>query len=59
MAGKECVAVACDMRYGMSNQTVATDKNKVFKMHDRFPCSPSPCTPAVLPADGQRHLPPP
>ena len=39
MAGKNCVAVACDMRYGMQNQTVATDRNKVFKMHDRFPCS--------------------
>ena len=45
MAGKNCVAVACDMRYGMQNQTVATDRNKVFKMHDRFPCSPSLCTP--------------
>lgn len=35
MAGKNCVAVACDMRYGAQMQTMAIDKNKVFKMHDR------------------------
>lgn len=36
MAGKDCVAVACDMRYGAQMQTMAIDKNKVFKMHDRY-----------------------
>ncbi len=36
MAGKNCVAVACDMRYGAQMQTMAIDKNKVFKMHDRW-----------------------
>jgi 20S proteasome subunit beta 3 len=36
MAGKNCVAVACDMRYGAQMQTMAIDKNKVFKMHDRL-----------------------
>jgi hypothetical protein len=36
MAGKNCVAVACDMRYGAQMQTMAIDKNKVFKMHDRY-----------------------
>jgi hypothetical protein len=35
MAGKNCVAVACDMRYGAQMQTMAIDKNKIFKMHDR------------------------
>lgn len=55
MAGKNCVAVACDKRYGMQYQTVATDKNKVFKMHDRSPL-PSISRPALVPADGQRHL---
>lgn len=36
MAGKDCVAIACDRRYGVQAQTMATDRNKVFKMHDKL-----------------------
>ena len=63
MAGKDCVAIACDRRYGVqvclqapliiichSNlvmtqaQTMATDRNKVFKMHDKlYIGKPSAC----------------
>lgn len=34
MAGKDCVAIASDMRFGIQNQTMATDMKKVFKIHD-------------------------
>lgn len=35
MAGKNCVAIASDRRYGVQFQTMATDKNKLYKMHDK------------------------
>ncbi len=36
MCGKDCVAIASDMRYGIQQQTVACDMNKVFPMGDRL-----------------------
>lgn len=36
MAGKNCVAIASDMRFGVQNQTMATDMKKVFKIHDHL-----------------------
>ena len=36
MIGKNCVAIASDTRLGIQGQTVATDFQKVFKMHDRL-----------------------
>lgn len=38
MTGKECVAIACDLRFGVQNQTNATDMTKVFKIHDQLYC---------------------
>eukprot|EP01006_Ploeotia_vitrea_P012396 TRINITY_DN32863_c0_g1_i1.p1 TRINITY_DN32863_c0_g1~~TRINITY_DN32863_c0_g1_i1.p1 ORF type:complete len:213 (-),score=98.03 TRINITY_DN32863_c0_g1_i1:53-667(-) len=35
MCGKNCVAIASDMRYGVQQTTVATDMHKVYKMHDK------------------------
>ena len=35
MAGKDCVAVASDMRYGIRNQTMGCDMKKVFQINDR------------------------
>ncbi|KAJ1461953.1 nucleophile aminohydrolase [Pelagophyceae sp. CCMP2097] len=35
MAGKDCVAIAADTRFGLRQQTVACDFEKVFKMNDR------------------------
>lgn len=35
MAGKNCVAIAADTRFGLQQQTVTTDFEKVFKMSDR------------------------
>ena len=35
MAGKDCVAIAADTRFGLQQQTVACDFQKVFKMTDR------------------------
>ena len=34
MAGKECVAIGSDLRFGVQFQTLATDNKKVFKMHE-------------------------
>eukprot|EP01105_Mastigella_eilhardi_P025413 TRINITY_DN6907_c0_g1_i6.p4 TRINITY_DN6907_c0_g1~~TRINITY_DN6907_c0_g1_i6.p4 ORF type:complete len:237 (+),score=48.25 TRINITY_DN6907_c0_g1_i6:90-713(+) len=34
MSGKNCVAIACDTRFGVRNLTVATNFPKVFKMTD-------------------------
>ena len=34
MAGKECVAIASDLRFGVQLQTLATDYKKVYKIHD-------------------------
>lgn len=36
MVGKDCVAVASDMRLGVQLQTVAMDMPKVFRMHDKL-----------------------
>eukprot|EP00002_Diphylleia_rotans_P010865 TRINITY_DN2150_c0_g1_i1.p2 TRINITY_DN2150_c0_g1~~TRINITY_DN2150_c0_g1_i1.p2 ORF type:complete len:205 (+),score=45.43 TRINITY_DN2150_c0_g1_i1:94-708(+) len=36
MVGKECVAIAADRRFGVEFQTVTTDAEKVFKIHDRL-----------------------
>jgi hypothetical protein len=35
MKGKECVVIACDMRYGIRNQTVAMNFPKVFRINSR------------------------
>ena len=35
MAGKQCVALACDRRFGMQQQTIAMDMERVFKINDR------------------------
>jgi len=35
MSGKNCIAVACDTRFGIRQQTVATDMPKVFRMTDK------------------------
>jgi len=35
MIGKDCVAIATDTRYGIKNQTLATNFPKVFKMNDK------------------------
>merc|ERR1711907_715451 len=36
MSGKDCVAIGCDLRLGIQNQTLATDFKKVYKIHDRL-----------------------
>mmetsp|Transcript_13494 Transcript_13494/g.27338 ORF Transcript_13494/g.27338 Transcript_13494/m.27338 type:complete len:205 (-) Transcript_13494:131-745(-) len=36
MCGKDCVAIASDMRYGIQQQTIACDMHKVFKMSDNI-----------------------
>ena len=38
MTGAECVAIASDLRFGVQNQTNATDMRKIFKIHDRLYC---------------------
>jgi len=35
MAGKDCIAIASDKRYGIRNQTVGCGMEKVFQMNDR------------------------
>jgi len=35
MAGKDCVAIASDKRYGIRNQTVGSEMKKTFQMNDR------------------------
>jgi 20S proteasome subunit beta 3 len=35
MVGKDCVAIATDMRLGIGNQTIATDFPKVFRVNQR------------------------
>jgi 20S proteasome subunit beta 3 len=34
MVGKNCVAIASDRRYGIRNQTVGMNFERIFKMHD-------------------------
>jgi len=36
MVGKDCVAIASDMRFGVQQQTVESNMHKVFKLHDRL-----------------------
>lgn len=36
MAGKECVAIGSDLRFGVQLQTMTTDYPKVYKIHDRL-----------------------
>jgi len=36
MAGKDCVAIGSDLRFGVQFQTLATDCQKVYKMHDKL-----------------------
>jgi len=35
MCGKNCVAIASDTRYGIRQQTVATDMQRIFRVHDK------------------------
>lgn len=36
MAGKECVAIGSDLRFGVQLQTLATDYKKIYKVHDQL-----------------------
>ncbi|KAJ9516713.1 nucleophile aminohydrolase [Haematococcus lacustris] len=36
MAGKNCVAIGSDLRFGVQLQTITTDCPKVFKVHDKL-----------------------
>ena len=36
MAGKECVAIGCDLRFGVQRQTISTDYKKVHRIHDQL-----------------------
>lgn len=36
MAGKECVAIASDLRFGVQLQTLATDYKKIYRIHDQL-----------------------
>lgn len=36
MAGKDCVAIAADTRFGIQAQTVSTDFQKIFEMGPRL-----------------------
>ena len=36
MAGKECVAIASDLRFGLQLATLATDYKKIYKLHDQL-----------------------
>ena len=35
MVGKNCFAIASDRRFGVQLQTVATDFQKIYRIHDR------------------------
>lgn len=35
MTGKNCVAIASDMRFGVQQQTLADDFDRIYKMHDK------------------------
>jgi len=35
MTGKNCVAIASDMRFGIQQQTLASDFPRVYKMHEK------------------------
>lgn len=36
MAGKDCVAIGSDLRFGVQLQTITTDRPKVHKVHERL-----------------------
>jgi hypothetical protein len=36
MAGKDCVAIGSDLRFGVQLQTLATDYKKIYKVHDQL-----------------------
>ncbi|KAI8462913.1 MAG: subunit of GARP complex [Monoraphidium minutum] len=36
MAGKDCVAIGSDLRFGVQLQTMTTDYKKVYQLHDRL-----------------------
>ncbi|KAK9806622.1 hypothetical protein WJX73_000980 [Symbiochloris irregularis] len=36
MAGKNCVAIGSDLRFGVQFQTLATDYQKIYKIHDHL-----------------------
>ena len=36
MVGKNCFAIASDRRLGVQLQTIATDFQKIYKIHDRL-----------------------
>ena len=36
MAGKDCVAIGSDLRFGVNLSTLATDYKKVYKIHDQL-----------------------
>ena len=36
MAGKECVAIGSDLRFGVQLQTITTNSPKVYKIHDKL-----------------------
>lgn len=36
MAGKDCVAIGSDLRFGVQLQTLATDYKKIYKIHDQL-----------------------
>uniref|UniRef100_A0A6N2LW78 Proteasome subunit beta n=1 Tax=Salix viminalis TaxID=40686 RepID=A0A6N2LW78_SALVM len=36
MVGKNCFAIASDRRLGVNLQTVATDFQRIFKIHDKL-----------------------
>ena len=36
MAGKDCVAIGSDLRFGVQFQTLACDYKKVYKIHDKL-----------------------
>jgi 20S proteasome subunit beta 3 len=35
MKGKNCVAIASDMRFGAQAQTISTNMPKIYKIHDK------------------------
>lgn len=36
MAGKDCVAIGSDLRFGVQLQTISTDSKKVYQIHNRL-----------------------
>jgi len=38
MAGKKCVGIASDRRYGLRNQTISCEMEKTFQVNDRTLC---------------------